>query len=163
MTRFSASTEATAVITADREAVFAVLRDPDAIAELTPFVSRITADGDHWRWQLAGLEVAGLAVSPAFTEAMTYEEPSRIDFRHDPPEGVTERSAVEGWYVLEEVPEGTRLSTSLEISLDLPLPRLSGPVVRTAMKQVIGQMGTRFSANLLRRLDAREVPQRQDA
>ncbi|MCM0621031.1 SRPBCC family protein [Nocardioides bruguierae] len=157
MTRFSASTEATAVITATRAEVWAVLSDPDAVAELTPFVSRITADGDHWRWQLGGLEVAGMNVSPAFTEAMTYDEPSRIEFRHDPPEGTTERSSVEGWYDLAEADGGTRLSTSLEITLDLPLPKLSGPVVRTTMKQVINQMGDRFSENLLRRLDAQEV------
>ncbi len=39
----------------------------------------------------------GVGVAPAFTERITYDEPERIEFRHDPPPGANERSAVEGW------------------------------------------------------------------
>ncbi len=99
----------------------------------------------------------GVGIAPAFTELMSYDEPTRIEFRHDPPAGATEKSAVEGWYELAEVDEGTRLVTSLEITLDLPLPKASGRAVKAAMNGVIAQMGERFSKNLLAHLGAEEV------
>ena len=157
MTRFSADTKAEAVVTAPRAEIWAALTDPALVAELTPFVRRITEDGDHWRWELSGLKVLGVGVEPAFTELMTYEEPERIEFRHDPPDGERERSGVEGWYELTEVDEGTRLVTSLEITLDLPLPRASSRAVKAAMGRVIDQMGERFSRNLLTHLEAKEA------
>lgn len=157
MTRFTAETRAEAVVTAAPAAIWATLTDPEQVAELTPYVRRIREDGDHWHWEMSGLSVLGVGVSPAFTEAMTYDEPRRIEFRHDPPPGATERSAVEGWYELAEVEQGTHLTTSLAVTLDLPLPRASGPAVRKAMGVVIDQMGDRFSRNLLEHLDAREV------
>ena len=157
MTRFSADTRAEAVVTAPRAAIWAALTDPALVAELTPFVRRITEDGDHWRWELSGLKVLGVGVEPAFTELMTYDEPERIEFRHDPPDGERERSGVEGWYELTEVDEGTRLVTSLEITLDLPLPRASSRAVKAAMGKVVDQMGERFSKGLLAHLDAEEV------
>jgi len=157
MSRFSADTRAEAVVAAPRTEIWSALTDPALVARLTPFVRRITPDGEHWRWELSGLSVLGVGVSPAFTERMSYDEPHRIDFRHDPPDGATERSAVEGWYQLEEVDAGTRLTTALEITLDLPLPRASGPAVRRAMSTVIDQMGDRFSRNLLDHLGAEEV------
>ena len=157
MTRFSADTKAEAVVTAQRAAIWAALTDPALVAELTPFVRRITEDGDHWRWELSGLKVLGVGVEPAFTELMTYDEPERIEFRHDPPDGERERSGVEGWYELTEVDEGTRLVTSLEITLDLPLPRASSRAVKAAMGKVVDQMGERFSKGLLAHLDAEEV------
>ena len=157
MTRFSADTRAEAVVTAQRAAIWAALTDPALVAELTPFVRWITEDGDHWRWELSGLKVLGVGVEPAFTELMTYDEPERIEFRHDPPDGERERSGVEGWYELTEVDEGTRLVTSLEITLDLPLPRASSRAVKAAMGKVVDQMGERFSKGLLAHLDAEEV------
>ncbi|MEP9362915.1 SRPBCC family protein [Nocardioides sp. CN2-186] len=157
MTRFSAKTQAEAVITAGRSDVWSALTDPTLVAEMTPFVRSITADGDHWRWEMSGLKVLGVGIAPSFTELMSYDEPSRIDFRHDPPTGATEKSAVEGWYQLAEDDEGTRLVTSLEITLDLPLPRASGRAVKAAMNGVIAQMGERFSKNLLAHLGAEEV------
>ena len=157
MTLFSAETRAEAVVTASRAEIWTALTDPALVAELTPFVRSITADGDHWRWQLSGLKVLGVGVAPAFTELMVLDEPERIEFRHDPPDGETERSGVEGWYALTEVDEGTRLVTSLEITLDLPLPRASSRAVKSAMGRVIDQMGDRFSKGLLAHLDASEA------
>jgi carbon monoxide dehydrogenase subunit G len=157
MARFSADTHAVAVITASRDQVWEVLTDPALIARMTPFARTITADGEHWRWELSGLKVLGVGVAPAFTERMTYDEPRRIDFRHDPPAGGTERAGVEGWYALEEVADGTRLETSMQVCVDLPLPRAAGGAVRRAMTAVLDQMGDRFSANLLAHLDARQV------
>jgi carbon monoxide dehydrogenase subunit G len=140
-----------------RVEIWAALTDPALVAELTPFVRRITADGDHWHWELSGLKVLGVGVAPAFTELMVLDEPQRIEFRHDPPDGESERSGVEGWYELTEVDQGTRLVTSLEITLDLPLPRASSRAVKAAMGRVVDQMGERFSKGLLAHLDAAEV------
>ncbi|WP_041546042.1 MULTISPECIES: SRPBCC family protein [unclassified Nocardioides] len=157
MTSFSADTRAEAVVDAPRDRIWSALTDPRLVAELTPFVRAIHEDGAHWRWELTALKVLGVGVAPAFTEQMTYDEPERIEFRHDPPAGTTERSSVEGWYDLAEHPAGTRLTTALEITLDLPLPRISGPAVRAAMSRVIDQMGDRFAQNLLAHLGARQV------
>lgn len=82
---------------APRGRLWTALTDPGLVAELTPFVRHIHEDGEHWCWQLAGLTVLGVGVAPAFTERITYDEPERIEFRHDPPPGANERSAVEGW------------------------------------------------------------------
>lgn len=139
--------------------------DPGLVAELAPFVRTIREDGAPWRWEMTGLKVLGVGVAPAFTEKMTYDEPERIEFRHDPPTGATERSSVEGWYSLAEHPAGTRLVTALEITLPLPLdlplplpqPRVSGPAVGAAMNRVIDQLGERFSRNLLAHLRAPQV------
>jgi carbon monoxide dehydrogenase subunit G len=145
------------VITAEPEAVWAALVDPDLVASCLPFVRRITADGDHWRWELTGLDVAGVKVAPTFTERMVLRPTERIEFHHDPPASGREMAGVEGWYALDPVPEGTRLATSMEITLELPLPRLAGGVVRMTMQRVLDQMGHRFSRNLLEHLHAREV------
>jgi carbon monoxide dehydrogenase subunit G len=168
VSRFSAGTRAEAVVDAPRAEVWAALTDPDVVARLTPFVRRIVATGgggsgagggrgELWRWEMTGLKVLGIGIAPTFTERMTYDEPERIEFRHDPPAGDVERSAVAGWYRLEEVDGGTRLTTSMEITVDLPLPRVSAGAVRAAMCRVIDQMGERFSRNLLDHLGAREV------
>jgi len=159
VTAFSAGTRAEAVVDVPRAEVWAALTDPAVVASLTPFVRRIVADGDgeHWRWEMAGLKVLGVGIAPTFTERMTYDEPARIEFRHDPPVGATERAAVSGWYRLEEAAAGTRLTTSMEITVDLPLPRVSAGAVRVAMCRVIDQMGQRFSRNLLAHLGAHEV------
>ena len=162
MTVFSATTHAEAVVLAPQQEIWDVLVDPDLIARFTPFVTRITADGDHWRWELGGLEVLGRSLSPAFTERMVLKEPDRIEFHHDPPQGVTEKSSVEGWYDLSSVSEadggGTALVTDLTISLDLPLPRAAKGAVRAAMGRVIDTMGDRFSANLLDHLGVAQRP-----
>ena len=157
MTRFSSRRQAEAVVSATPDEIWAVLADPDLVASMTPFVQRITAAGDRWTWQMAGLKVLGVGVAPAFTEQMTFDEPHRIDFHHDPPQGASERSGVEGWYLLEEAEGGTRLTTSLEVTLDLPLPRASSRAVRAAMDPVIDPMGERFSQNLLAHLGAEEL------
>ncbi|MDN4172134.1 hypothetical protein QWY28_04195 [Nocardioides sp. SOB77] len=156
MARFTSGTRAEAVVLAPRQAIWDVLTDPALVAELTPLLRRIDAEGEHWTWHMTGLDVLGVQVSPTFTERMSYRELERIDFTHEPPAGVTERAGVEGWYVLTEVPEseggGTHLATSLDITLELPLPKLSSPAVTAAMRGVMGQMGERFSRNLLAHL-----------
>ncbi len=152
MTSFSASTHAEAVVLAPPPAIWDVLVDPALLARFTPFLESITAEGDLWRWQLSGLNVLGAKVAPAFTERMVFQEPDRIEFSHDPPAGTTEQAGVAGWYALTPTHDGTELVTELEITLDLPLPKASGPAVRAAMRKVIDRMGDRFSENLLEHL-----------
>jgi hypothetical protein len=128
------------------------------VARCTPFVSGIEAvDADHWCWELTGLDVLGLKVSRSFTERMTFTERSRIEFRHEPPPGTTEKAGVAGWYALATEDAGTRLETDMAITVDLPLPRAAGGAVRATMERVLEQMGERFSRTLLEHLHARRV------
>jgi len=152
VTRFSARTEAGAVVGADRSEIWSVLVDPDLVARLTPFVTSIREQGEHWRWEMSKLQVLGVGVAPAFTERMAFADKERIEFEHDPPAAGKERAGAFGWYDLAEHEDGTMLATRLEIALDLPLPRASAPAVHATMRGVMGQMGERFSRNLCRHL-----------
>ena len=152
MTTFSAHTTAEAIVPVPRDRVWDVLIDPDLIAQLTPFVKSIKADGEHWIWTLSGFNVLGKGFSATFTERMTLEDGKRIEFAHDPPRGIKEPTSVNGWYNLADVEEGVRLETSMEIQVDMPLPKLAGGAVRTTMKGVLATMGDRFSKNLLTHL-----------
>lgn len=152
MSRFSATTESDAVVPAPRDRIWEVLTDPVLLPQLTPLLRRIETDGDHWRWHLVGLSVLGVGITPVFTERMTFTPAERIDYTHEPPPGVVERTGAEGWYVLTEVDGGTRLAISLTLDVELPLSRLAAPAVRTVMSATMQAMGDRFSANLLRHL-----------
>lgn len=149
VTTFLQSTKAEAVVPVEREKIWEVLTDPLMIARFTPFVSDITERDGHWIWTMSGLKVLGKGFSATFTEKMTLDHLVRIEFTHDPPNGQSERAAVNGYYALSEVDGGTHLETSLEVCTDLPLPRVSGGAVRGAMKGVMGTMGDKFSKNLL--------------
>ncbi|WP_130290689.1 hypothetical protein [Pseudonocardia sediminis] len=133
-----------------------ILVDPDRLPKLTPLLSRIEADGEHWRWHLVRLKVLGVGISPVFTERMTFSEKQRISFTHDPPAGVTEWAGAEGHYELSDVDDGTHLAISLDLAVDLPLSKLATPVVTRTMQTTIQMMGDRFSANLLRELKAQQ-------
>ncbi|WP_323794073.1 SRPBCC family protein [Nocardioides sp.] len=155
MTTFTASTTAEAVVPVARERVWEVLIDPDLVARFTPFVSSIEEKDGDWIWTLSGLKVAGKGFGATFTEKMTLDEGRRIEFTHDPPSDSHERAGVHGWYDLSDhgvSGDSVLLKTSLEICVDLPLPKLSGGAVRSTMKGVMAQMGDRFSKNLLNHL-----------
>ena len=152
MTTFSATTENEAVVAADRADLWAVLTDPDLLARLTPLLERIEADGDRWRWHMAGLTVVGVGVAPSFTERMRFRDGRVIEYTHEPPPGVVERAGAEGWYRLTEVPGGVELAIRLTLSLDLPLSRFLAPAVTRAMAATMQGIGNRFSRNLLRHL-----------
>lgn len=150
MAVFSATTTAEALVPHERSRIWDVLVDPALVARMTPFVKRIEPRGELWIWSMTGLEVLGIGFAPTFTERMTLKDQERIEFHHDPPTGTKERAGVTGWYDLRAVDGGsTRLETSLEICISLPLPRVAGPAVRTAMKGVMATMGDRFAKNLL--------------
>lgn len=154
MTWFSADNHSRAVVSADRAAVWAVLTDPDALAQMTPMLDHIVTDGDLWRWEMNRIPVLGVSVAPSFTERMRFVDGERIDYDHAPPEGTRERAAAKGTYLLTDEEGGTGLTIDLKLSVDLPLPRAMAPAVERTMRRVVEQMGERFAANLLRHLDA---------
>ena len=53
--------------------LWAVLSSPSRLAELTPLVSAITADGDRWCWQLRSISALGVTVAPSFVEQMGFD------------------------------------------------------------------------------------------
>lgn len=146
-----------------RERIFAVLRDPDLLADLTPLIEDIDeVDGTHWRWQLAGISALGTRFHPCFTVEMRFREHDRIDFRHDPPDGVHEHAGAEGIYELEDLGEGgefpdgaTRVAIVLDVHVELPLPGVSRRAVETVMQRTMQRMGDRFAANLRAHLGIR--------
>ncbi len=157
MTRLSATTESTAVITADRSSVWQVLTDPACLTQLTPLLQRIRADGSLWHWEMAQIPLLGLKIAPSFTERMTFDPEREIGFTHAPPEGTTERAAAEGVYRLADDERGTCLRIRLRLDVDVPLPRPAHGAAEKVMARVVRSMGDRFSANLLAHLGATQV------
>lgn len=145
-------------LSAPRDEVWPVMEDPDLIAQLMPLVDRIEVRGEHWRWCLANVGALGVSVSPCFTVAMTIVEPERIEFRHDPPPGARERAGASGAYGLVPFDGGTVLDIDLEMSVELPLPRLSRGAVQQVMATTTRIAGDRFFANLCAHLGATQVP-----
>jgi carbon monoxide dehydrogenase subunit G len=152
VTAFTVSTSSEETVTSAREQVWAALTDTELLARLTPYLRRIEANGDRWTWHLVRIPLLGSMVSPSFTELMTFDKPSRIDFAHDPSR-TDEQAGVEGRYVLEEVPGGTHLSIELLITVELPFPKIARPAVQTAMRAVVAAMGARFAHNFVRHLE----------
>ena len=153
MNTFSATTDSEAVVAADREAVWAVLTDPELLPKLTPLLRTIEADGDRWRWHMSRVSVLGISFSPCFTEKMRFEAPQRIEYTHAPPAGTVEHTGADGWYQLTEVEGGsTHLRINLTLSVDLPLAKAAGPAVTRVMRAVMMRTGERFATNLLNHL-----------
>jgi carbon monoxide dehydrogenase subunit G len=163
MTRFSATTGNTAVVPADRMAIWAVLTDPDLLAELTPILQRIDADGDQWTWHLERISALGVGITPTFTERMTFDEGHRIEYVHEPPDGINERTGAQGSYDMRDTDEGTALGIELTLDVDLPLPRSAGPAVRRIMTRMVRRTGDQFSANLYKHLGVAEAYERVSA
>ena len=152
MATFTRSRRDTADVPHPVDAVWDLLVDPDAIARMTPMVSRIEANGDQWLWCLQGVPLPGRALDLSMLETMVFEPQTRIEFTHGPLERHLQAGA-EGHYALEPAGEGaTRLTIDLTVSARLPIPGLARPAVHTAMAQVLRQMGARFATNLLREL-----------
>lgn len=153
MTTFSSRNRSTAVVPATRQQIWAIVSDPVALAELTPLVRSIEAHGDRWRWHLSGVSALGVSVAPGFTERMLFTEGARIEFHHDPPEGVHERAGAEGTYDLADAEEGrTRLAIDITVEVELPLPRVSKRAVERVMASTMTRTGDRFARNLYARL-----------
>lgn len=153
MARFRTRNRSHGEVPVSLQRVWEILTDPDALTELTPVLAGITADGDRWCWQLAGIRALGVEVAPSFTERMTFDPPSRIEFRHEPPAGSTERAGAEGVYELTEVgPDRTHLSIDITVHVDLPLPAVSRRAVERVMTATMARTGDVFAERLARRL-----------
>lgn len=153
MTCFQTRNVSSGDVPVPRSAVWEVLTDPVCLTEMTPLLDGITVDGDRWCWQLSGIRALGVEVAPSFTEQMTFDEPSRITFRHAPPAGRTERAGADGVYELTEVaPDRTHLSIDITLHVDLPLPALSRRAVEGVMTSSMARTGDVFAERLYRRL-----------
>lgn len=165
MNRFSSTTASEAVVAASRADIWAVLTDPVLLPKLTPLLQRIESDGDLWTWHMVQIKGLGVGISPSFTEKMTFDDTDgghRIDYTHAPPPGSRERTGAEGWYLLEDAAGdggsvATKLSISLTLDVELPLPRSAGRAVRKVMDSTMARTGDKFSKNLLRHLGVRGV------
>ncbi|WCO65444.1 SRPBCC family protein [Iamia majanohamensis] len=154
MSRFESRNVSEADVPASPAEIWAVLSDPDLLARFTPLIKAISTDGDLWCWQLSGISALGVSVAPSFSERMHLVDEERIDFRHDPPAGASERAGADGTYTLTDLGDGvTRLFIDITIWVDLPLPRLSRRAVERVMDESMERTGDRFAANLYRHLD----------
>jgi carbon monoxide dehydrogenase subunit G len=151
MTRFSATNKSSATLKSSRKDVWVALTDPELLTRLTPYLNRIDVDGDRWTWHVAKVPVLGKSIGSTFTEVMTFEEPSRIDYKHDP-ERTEELTEVQGEYHLEEEGTGTRVSIELKVTVELPFPKAMRKPVEGAIAAVMAGMGRKFASNLLRHL-----------
>lgn len=149
MSTFSATVETDAVVAAERKKIWDVLTDPVLLPRLTPLLNSIDADGDVWVWHMMRIAALGVSIIPTFTEQMVFDEARRIDYTHQPPAGTHERAGADGWYLLEDVEGGTKLSISLTLGVELPLPKAAAPAVTRVMQATMARTGDRFSANLL--------------
>lgn len=151
MTRFTATNKSAAMMRSSRKLVWDALTDATLLPELTPYLHRIDVRGNRWTWHVAKIPVLGKSIGSVFTEVMTFEEPSRIVFEHDPLL-TGELTEVEGEYLLTEAGSGTRVAIELVVTVELPFPRAMRRPVEGAMAAVMAGMGHRFAHNLLRHL-----------
>ena len=152
MATFTRTRRDTADVPHPVDEVWNLLIDPDAIARLTPLVSKIAVDDQgRWVWALQGVPMPGRRLDLTMTEEMAFTPQSRIEFTHAPLEDGA-RAGADGFYALEPIDEGTRLTIELTITARLPLPGLARPAVQATMHQVLNQMGNRFATNMLREL-----------
>jgi carbon monoxide dehydrogenase subunit G len=154
MTRFSASKQSAATVKASRAEVWAALTDTTLLPRLTPYLQRIDADGDTWTWHVTRVPILGKSIGSTFVEQMVLDEPTRIHYEPHP-DRPEQQTQVSGEYHLEERGTGTRLSIDIEVSVDLPFPRMMRPAVEAGMSTVMSGMGVAFSRNLLRHLGER--------
>jgi carbon monoxide dehydrogenase subunit G len=154
---FTATVDSVADVSATPAEIWKVITDPDLLRELTPLLNRIDAHGDLWTWHMIKIGGLGTSISPSFTEKMTFTEPTLMTYTHQPPAGEHERAGAEGRYELTEIDGGTHLAITLAVTVELPLPERAAPAVRKIMKRTMDRTGDKFSANLLRHLNAHEL------
>ena len=152
---FTATRHDVAEVRSSVDEVWALLVQPDVLVRHTPFLHAIDDLGDgRWVWQVGGIRYPGGVFTSSFTERMSFDEPRRIDFVHEPA-SEHEHAGAQGSYVLTPRAEGSTLDIELGVTVRLPAPRASRPVIVKAMDVVIGQMGKAFAHGLLSELGER--------
>lgn len=155
MTRFSASNQSAATLKSSREQIWKALTDPALVTELTPYLHRIDVEGDRWVWHVTKIPILGKSIGSTFTEVMTFDEPTRIRFTHDPGKS-DEQTEVQGEYHLEDRTDGgTRVSIDIEVVVELPFPKAMRRPVEGAIRTVMAGMGKVFARKLLKHLGER--------
>lgn len=153
MRRFEARNISHAEVPAARSEIWAVLTDPDRLAEMTPLLEAISTDGDRWCWQLSGISAMGVQVSPSFTERMSFTPEECITFRHEPTAGAAERAGANGVYELRAMDDGrTKLSIDIALHVELPLPAVSKRAVQRVMSSSMKRTGDIFARRLYEHL-----------
>lgn len=156
MPPFAVSRVSTADVDASMDDVFSILEQPAKVAELTPYLDSIVDQGDGtWVWRMGGIKAPIGLLHPEFTERMTIERPTLLEFRHEPPAGRSEMAGADGIYRLMPRADGLpgcTLHIDLKVTTYLPLPPLSKPLVKSTMNMVIDQMGKGFSRNIIAEL-----------
>ncbi|MEO6572147.1 MAG: SRPBCC family protein [Ilumatobacteraceae bacterium] len=153
MTTFSSRNRSVATVPVLPELIWDILSDPDALAQMTPLVDRITTDGNMWSWTLAGISALGVSVAPTFSEHMTFVPTSRIEYRHEPPPGRSERAGASGTYLITQVGDDrSKLHIDITLCVELPLPGFSRRAVERIMAATMQRTGDGFAANLYERL-----------
>ncbi|MCB0966890.1 MAG: SRPBCC family protein [Ilumatobacter sp.] len=166
MTTFTTRDVSMAVVAAPRDDVWALVSDPATLAELTPLIDSIESSGELWCWQLTGVSALGVSITPSFTERMTLDAPSSIEYEHAPPDGSRELAGAHGTYRLVELgPDSTRLEIDITLCADLPLPRFSRRAVEKVMATMMRRTGDAFAERLYERLgiDGADVVEHQTA
>jgi carbon monoxide dehydrogenase subunit G len=149
MARFESSVVSQADVPATRETIWGVVTSPEHLANLTPLIKRIQADGDLWQWQLNSISALGTRITPTFTEKMTFEEGHLLAYEHRPRPGSNERAGARGTYTLDDLPDGgTHLSVDLTLHVELPLPGISRRAVERVMFTMMTRTGQKFAENL---------------
>lgn len=135
------------VVGAPPEAVFAIVTDfanyPAWAADLKE-VTVIDADPDGTAHKVR-FRAAAFGRSTTYTLAYDYAEaPHRLSWVQDSGD-ITAR--VDGQYVFDEIPEGSRVTYHLEVDLKFPLPgfikqRAAARIVSTALRQLRDRVET---------------------
>ncbi len=163
MTRFRSRNYSVATVPVGVDELWSVVTDTAALAELTPLVAHIEADGDRWSWTLVGVSAWGVNVAPTFTERMTFEPCTRIAFQHDPAPGSPERAGADGVYELVVIDSSnTRLSIDITAWVELPIPSIARGAVERVMATTMRLAGDGFARRLYRRLGIEPTDQADD-
>ena len=135
------------VVGAPPEAVFAIVTDfpnyPSWAADLKE-VTVVDADNDGTAHKVR-FRAAAFGRSTTYTLAYDYSEaPARLSWQQDSGD-ITAR--VDGQYLFEAIPEGTRVTYHLEVDLKFPLPgfikqRAAARIVSTALRQLRDRVET---------------------
>lgn len=150
MTTFRQRIVSDDVIAVPTERVWEILLNPQCLADLTPLVDEITAEGRLWTWRLVGVSALGLTAAPRFTTAVNITDES-IEF--GPVDGSSDRASAAGHLRVTAVDEAhTMVAIDLVASVDLPLPKMAAGAVQRVMFATMRTGGSRFAAAMIRHL-----------